>query len=69
MPRRNPTSAEAASAVEALRSGGWLGLLYATQTNQPMEKKLGFDELKGKRINAADKWDVGDKSWTLHSDN
>ena len=33
-----------------------------------MEKKLGFDELKGKRINAADKWEVGDKSWTLHSD-
>lgn len=33
-----------------------------------MENKLGFDELKGKRINAADKWDVGDKSWTLYSD-
>lgn len=34
-----------------------------------MAKKLGFDELKGKRINTADKWDEGDKSWTLHTDN
>lgn len=31
-------------------------------------KQLGFDELIGKIINTADKWDVGDKSWVLHCD-
>lgn len=32
------------------------------------DKKLGFDELKDKRILSVDQWTRGDKSWTLHTD-
>jgi hypothetical protein len=31
-------------------------------------KKLGFDELKGKRILSVNPWDVGDKFWTIQTD-
>lgn len=34
-----------------------------------MEKKLGFDELNGKRINAAGKWLEGGGSWMLYTNN
>jgi hypothetical protein len=33
-----------------------------------MNKKLGFDELIGKRLLSPSAWENGDKSWLLHTD-
>lgn len=33
-----------------------------------MNKKLGFDELIGKRLLSAEAWESGDTSWLLHTD-
>jgi len=33
-----------------------------------MNKKLGFDELIGKRLLSAEAWESGDKSWLMHTD-